>query len=624
MGLSLALALSSCDRVRAPSPVPTPAPPLVAEVQRPDPDRIVWKASAATRPSAMPLKASATRPRDPMDGISGDVEAKLRAWAKDGLPAFTLREPVRPSPPPLPTLAKGEFETSTAFRERVAVAERDRAEAIRALERVHQRQVREYDEAVAEHNRLLKAEMERRRSELPAMRARFLSEAVAERLGDPEIRDLRYDADTQTFFGLLSSSDGRFERPIAVPVPLAKAPGFRASAAPAVEFRIDGPRLLLSRISVAAGGSVFEAMPMDAKSAPAATVATLRDVPLSVPDLPKAKPGSADVDALLGENRRLFASIAGSDPALDDLRRREEEVAKRMREAERRQAVEAERERLLASIRRQEEELERIGGDGPAAARQWSFRPAARPATDTVAVVIGNRSYGPGVPKVRFAANDARAVRQFLETGLRVPPENVVFELDATKGTMEGIFLSRLPNMVERGRTSVVVYYSGHGFPVGDDARLMPADSRPDTAKVTGYSRRELLEQLAGLGARDVTVILDACFTGLSADGPLLASAKPVMVRPVSGAAAAPGMVVISASQADEVSWTDDESGMSLLTLHLLEGLSAPSVRSVDVAGVAAHLASTVDRHARRIRNLPQRPQVAGENRVLVEYGGER
>lgn len=337
---------------------------------------------------------------------------------------------------------------------------------------------------------------------------------------------------------------------------------------------------------------------------------------------PQAMPQSVDIDTLIAENERHFAAISGAigdDPSLDELRRKEAEIARRMQEAERQQAITAERNRLLQTIRQQEARLEQLeDGRGPVRVKQWAFRPAAAPATNIVAVIIGNRSYGAGIPKVRFAANDARAVRQFVETTLRVPAENILFELDATKGTMEGIFQSRLPNLVERGKTSVLVYYSGHGIPVGDDARLMPTDARPDTAKVTGYSRRELIDQLARLGAKDITLVLDACFTGTSADGPLLASAKPVMVRPTADAALSPGMVLVSASQADEVSWADDDTGMSMLTLHLLEGLSSGQV--VDVAGLGAHLAATVDRHARRAWNQPQHPQVVGENRVLVAY----
>ncbi|MDO8607731.1 MAG: caspase family protein [Phaeospirillum sp.] len=565
---------------------------------------------------------------DPLADVSEAVDAKVRAWLRLGLPEFSRISPGKPIVPPLPVLSKGEFETTVAFQERVARAEQDRAEAIRALQRNYEREIREYDEAVGKFNVELQAEVEQRRKALPGMRTRFLSEAITERLGDPQIRELRYDADKRAFSGRLVAAGAPFERAITLPVPIDKAPLVKDQASAAktvVEFRMNGPRLLMSKISVSVAGLSFDATMGEGKSAEPVTVATVRDIPLSVPDVPKVRPQTADIEALMQENRRHFASIAsgiGTDPGLDDLRRREADVARRMQEAEQRLAVAAERERLLLSIRTQEEHLDRLeDGRTPATVKQWAFRPAAvADPTNVVAVIIGNRSYGSGIPKVRFAANDARAVRQFSETALRLPKENILFELDATKGTMEGIFKSRLPNLVERGKTTVLVYYSGHGIPAGDDARLMPTDSRPDTAKVSGYSRRELIEQLAQLGANQVLIVLDACFTGLSADGPLLASAKPIMVRPAGEAALGPNMVLVSASQADETSWADDESGMSMLTLHLLEGLSGSAGRIVDTQVLGAYLASTVDRHARREWNQPQHPQVIGENRVLVTY----
>jgi len=630
-----------CSRTEASSPDQTAlaGKASVAQVDRSQPDpfssQIVWRrgyAGASIGPAQTGFSNA-----NPLDGIGNLADARMEAWLKSGLPIFTGSPPQKPSAPPLPTLTKDEFEQTAVFQSRVAKAEQDRAETIRALSRDYERQVHDYNDAIAAHNEALRNEIERRQRELSVMRFRFLSEAIAERLGQPELQNLKYDADTETFFARLTSSRARFDRLISLRVPLAVAPTVKASAAaaiPTVIFKLDGGQISISQIKITVADATYEAAMGDA-AAPVAMVATVRDAPMVIPELLKATPHQADVDGLIDENRRHFATIIngiGTDPAMEALRQREAEAARRLREAESQRAVEAERDRLLVSIRSQEDRLQQLqapGVSGPDAKglvpfKLWSFRPASVPSRELIAVIIGNRNYAAGIAKVSYAHNDAKAMRQFVETALGVPKENIIFELDATKGTMEGIFQSRLPNLVEKGRTDVLVYYSGHGMPVGDDARLMPVDSRPDTAKVTGYSRQDLLEQLGRLGARDVTVILDACFTGSSAAGPLLASAKPILLRPVRDAALPSNGLLITASRGDEVSWVDDTTGMSLLTLHLLEGLSggADTAKTgrIDATAINAYLSETVDRHARRDWNQPQHPQVMGSNRTIVQY----
>jgi hypothetical protein len=112
-----------------------------------------------------------------------------------------------------------------------------------------------------------------------------------------------------------------------------------------------------------------------------------------------------------------------------------------------------------------------------------------------------------GIPLAPYAYNDAKAVRRFLIDGLGTPPENVLYFEDATRGEMEDLFRRTFPNRVTPGETEVFVYFSGHGMPVDDKARLLPADARPDTADITEYSRDALLAQLDRLHAASMTVV---------------------------------------------------------------------------------------------------------------------
>ena len=115
-----------------------------------------------------------------------------------------------------------------------------------------------------------------------------------------------------------------------------------------------------------------------------------------------------------------------------------------------------ERKKIQAEIRLQQEKLARMGGTageeykGLTEKYSWQFPQAKTPAKDMVAVVIGNRNYGNDIPKVYYAYNDAHAMTRFLETGMGVPPENILTQQDATKGEMEGILLKKLPKRITR------------------------------------------------------------------------------------------------------------------------------------------------------------------------------
>ena len=70
--------------------------------------------------------------------------------------------------------------------------------------------------------------------------------------------------------------------------------------------------------------------------------------------------------------------------------------------------------------------------------------------------------------------------------------------------------------------TDVFVYYSGHGFPGLTDHKgyLLPVDADPNIAEGTGYGLDMLIGNLQAMGARSVTVVIDACFSGLGSAAP--------------------------------------------------------------------------------------------------------
>lgn len=191
----------------------------------------------------------------------------------------------------------------------------------------------------------------------------------------------------------------------------------------------------------------------------------------------------------------------------------------------------------------------------------------------TFAVIIANENYSK-LAKVPFALNDGKTFGEYCRRTLGLPQSNIRFYGDATYGTMLAAV-----NDIEKiasaynGDIRVIFYYAGHGAPNENtqEAFLMPVDAYGVGTEAC-YSLDRLYNELGALGARSVTVFLDACFSGATRDGAMLASARGVAIKPK---AVSPhgNMVVFSAASADETALPYNEKGHGLFTYFLLKKL---------------------------------------------------
>lgn len=244
-----------------------------------------------------------------------------------------------------------------------------------------------------------------------------------------------------------------------------------------------------------------------------------------------------------------------------------------------------------------------------------------------IAVVIGNKDYVRSeVPDVEYAQNDAEAMRAFLVRTFGFRPDNVIFELNATYVTLQRLFgnqedyKGRLFNLLAQDATSdVFVFYSGHGAPdLGTGAPyIVPVDADPQSLRLTAYPLRQLYRNLAQLPTRSVTVVIDACFSGLSDKGVLLRGASPIGLRVDNPILAKENSVVFSASASNEVSGWLDQRQHGLFTYSFLTVLSERYGRGVvssipSFVEVGAEVQQRVLSLSRRYRERDQTPQLFG------------
>lgn len=263
------------------------------------------------------------------------------------------------------------------------------------------------------------------------------------------------------------------------------------------------------------------------------------------------------------------------------------------------------------------------------------FATASAPAAenrDAVAVIIGNKNYPGDIPNVSYALNDAAAMKRFVIDVLGYREGNVIDLTDATKGQMETVFgtaqdyAGQLHDWARGGRSDIVVFYSGHGVPSLRNGRsyLLPVDGDPSRPEISGFPVDVLVDNLSKLGARSVTVYLDACFSGVSDGGVLVQSTSGIGISARMPDAA--GVAVLTASQGDQVASWDNEARHGLFTENLLQALYGKADEGdygdgdgrVTLAETKRYLDDEMTYRARRAFGREQEASITGSGEIIL------
>jgi len=257
-----------------------------------------------------------------------------------------------------------------------------------------------------------------------------------------------------------------------------------------------------------------------------------------------------------------------------------------------------------------------------------SFK-AVAPRPDDIAVIIGNADYGQrsrDIPNVVPAYADAAGFKRYVTQALGVKEGNIIDLRDASQADLISVFGSgenykgRLYNWVRPGISNVTIYYAGYGAPAGDDGTpyLVPVNANPATIELNGYSLKSLYANLGQIPAKSITVVLEACFSGVSQGGAVISNASPVFMK-----AKAPhvpdNVTVIAAGGAREMaSWEQDKSH-GLFTKYYLLGMSGEADAApygngdgkVGLEELRQYLNNTMSYYARRYYGRDQSVQIA-------------
>ena len=205
-----------------------------------------------------------------------------------------------------------------------------------------------------------------------------------------------------------------------------------------------------------------------------------------------------------------------------------------------------------------------------------------------LAVVFGIDRYR-ALPPARFAARDALTMRGYAVRLLGVPDDadHLYLRVDADATGNEFRKAFGATGWLARRATSqsdVLIYFAGHGAASPDGAPLvLPWDADANYAMETGYPLADMYEALARIPAHSITIVLDACFAGLTRSGaPLRAGTRPIVLSVEHPALLRQGMTLLAAAQGAEAAGDLPSQQHGIFTYYLLRGLRGDADSDAD------------------------------------------
>ena len=254
---------------------------------------------------------------------------------------------------------------------------------------------------------------------------------------------------------------------------------------------------------------------------------------------------------------------------------------------------------------------------------------------NSVAIIFGIEKYKE-LPPAPFASNDADLINEYFKKRLGIDKVVIYKDNEVSGFIFDDVFNpdnGELQKAIVKGQTDLFVYYSGHGIPnkSGDNIYLFPSDGKISRLETQGYSINRLYENLEKLGAKSVTVFLDACFSGGSRTSETiktenLVAMKGVKIKPkIDGTYLNdPNFTVFNSSSGDETSLGFDAAETGLFTYFLCAGLQGKADlnndKKITSGELKKYLFDNVSETSRKISGV-QTPEFFGnENTILLEF----
>lgn len=225
-------------------------------------------------------------------------------------------------------------------------------------------------------------------------------------------------------------------------------------------------------------------------------------------------------------------------------------------------------------------------------------------------VIIANEHYR-DVSEVEYAGNDGQVFKEYCKKTLGIPEKNIRSFFDATYTDMKRA-ISWMEDIADAtdGKARLFLYYAGHGIPNDKDqsAYLIPTDGFPKDI-TTCFKLSDIYDRLARLNVQNVTVLLDACFSGVKrGEGKSIVAARGVAIKAkkenLSG-----NLVILSAASDDETAFSYKSKKHGMFTYYLLKKLH-DSKGDISLGEIYSFISSNVRKSSIEINDKKQTPSI--------------
>lgn len=200
------------------------------------------------------------------------------------------------------------------------------------------------------------------------------------------------------------------------------------------------------------------------------------------------------------------------------------------------------------------------------------------------AVVVGVNKYKK-FPSLKYAVNDAQEFYRYLTEVNRIPKDHTWLLLDeeATLNKLRSTLGTHLRRQAGKN-DMVIIYLAAHGAtekdassPDGDglEKYILPHDADPKDLYSTAMPMSEVARIFQRINSERLVFISDTCYSGASGGRtvPVLGMRANVSGAFLDRLSQGKGRVIITASDANEVSVEKDELKHGVFTYYLLEAL---------------------------------------------------
>jgi peptidoglycan/xylan/chitin deacetylase (PgdA/CDA1 family)/uncharacterized caspase-like protein len=241
---------------------------------------------------------------------------------------------------------------------------------------------------------------------------------------------------------------------------------------------------------------------------------------------------------------------------------------------------------------------------------------APAPYRESWAVLIGIDDYAKW-PKLRYAVNDATAIRDLLIRRYQFKPENIFLLLDreATREKILSLLGDKLadPGLVKHD-DRVLVFFAGHGatrkLPSGRElGYIVPVEAAIDNFHGQAISMTNFQDISEAIPAKHVLFVMDSCYSGLA----LTRGARPAggqnFLQEVSRRSA---RQMLTAGGADQQVADSGPNGHSVFTWTLMQALEGNGdlngdgvITASEIAAYAGPIVSSLSQQTPAFGSLP-------------------